>query len=92
VLICQIIQIRAEAEGVRLSPDALGRLCEIGKRASLRYTMQLLTPAKLLNHIGGRETVEVFSTIQFNLIQKNRLAMWMSAWIYSLTAKHRQIY
>jgi RuvB-like protein 1 (pontin 52) len=57
--ISKIIQIRAEAEGVRLSLNALNRLCEIGQRASLRYTIQLLTPAKLLSHIGGRETVEV---------------------------------
>ena len=27
-------------------------------RASLRYTIQLLTPAKLLVHIGGRKNVE----------------------------------
>uniref|UniRef100_A0A914L9Q4 RuvB-like helicase n=1 Tax=Meloidogyne incognita TaxID=6306 RepID=A0A914L9Q4_MELIC len=53
-----IIQIRADAEGVQLDELALKRLCEIGMNASLRYTIQLLTPAKLLAIIGGRKIVE----------------------------------
>uniref|UniRef100_A0A914HZZ3 RuvB-like helicase n=1 Tax=Globodera rostochiensis TaxID=31243 RepID=A0A914HZZ3_GLORO len=54
-----IVRTRADAEGVRLDPGALSRLCELGQNTSLRYIMQLLTPAKLLAHIGGRESVEV---------------------------------
>lgn len=54
-----IIQIRSQAEAVRLEPAALERLCQVGQRSSLRYTMQLLTPAKLLAQIGGRDRVEV---------------------------------
>ncbi|KAL3074157.1 hypothetical protein niasHS_014987 [Heterodera schachtii] len=54
-----IVRIRADAEGVLLDPVALSRLCELGQNTSLRYVMQLLTPAKLLAHIGGRESVEI---------------------------------
>ena len=53
------MQIRADAEAVKLSAEAMARLCEVCKDSSLRYTIQLLTPAKILAKIGGRDTVEV---------------------------------
>uniref|UniRef100_A0A915BYT3 Pontin n=1 Tax=Parascaris univalens TaxID=6257 RepID=A0A915BYT3_PARUN len=55
--IIAIIKIRAEAEAVRLEDAALTLLGEIGSRASLRYVVQLLTPAKLLAEVYGRDTV-----------------------------------
>jgi RuvB-like protein 1 (pontin 52) len=48
-----IISIRAHTEGVRLSEDALSLLGEIGARASLRYAIQLLTPASILAAHGS---------------------------------------
>jgi RuvB-like protein 1 (pontin 52) len=52
----QIIQIRAATEDMELSEDALKMLGAIGKRSSLRYATQLLTPAKLVAEIQGRTT------------------------------------
>lgn len=52
----QIIQIRAATEDLELSEDALKMLGAIGKRSSLRYATQLLTPAKLVAEIQGRTT------------------------------------
>lgn len=57
--IMAIVKIRAEAEAVRLEDAALTLLGEIGSRASLRYVVQLLTPAKLLAEVYGRDTVSV---------------------------------
>ncbi|KAI6209551.1 DNA helicase [Aphelenchoides besseyi] len=54
----EIVKVRADAEGVNLSPAALNELSVIGKNSSLRYVMQLLTPAKVLCHINGRDTIE----------------------------------
>lgn len=40
-----ILEIRARAEKVELSEDALEYLTEVGERASLRYAIQLIAPA-----------------------------------------------
>jgi len=53
-----ILKIRADAEDVKLTPEALSKLCHKGHQRSLRYAIQLLTPAKFLAQIGGREAVE----------------------------------
>lgn len=53
------MKIRSEAEEVKLNSEALNKICEIGQITSLRYVFQLLTPAKLLAQIAGREIVEV---------------------------------
>ncbi|KAI6244055.1 RuvB-like helicase [Aphelenchoides fujianensis] len=51
-----IVKLRADAEGVNLSAEAWRG----SARAPLfRYVMQLLTPAKVLCHINGRDTIEV---------------------------------
>jgi DNA helicase TIP49 (TBP-interacting protein) len=42
-----------------VSAKAMAKLCEVSETSSLRYTIQLLSPAKLLAAIAGRETVEV---------------------------------
>lgn len=51
--------MRAEAEDLKLSPDALSHLCDIGQQKSLRYAIQLLTPSKILSQVAGREIIEV---------------------------------
>lgn len=38
---------------------ALERLSDIGTKASLRYVVQLLTPANLLAQVAGREAISV---------------------------------
>ncbi|CAG8766763.1 903_t:CDS:2, partial [Dentiscutata erythropus] len=52
-----IVQIRAKTEGLTLSEDALNHLAESGVRTSLRYVIQLLTPASVLARINGRENI-----------------------------------
>jgi RuvB-like protein 1 len=55
--IATIIGIRAKTESLTLSDSALKQLAEIGERSSLRYAMQLLTPANILAKINGRNEI-----------------------------------
>ena len=55
----QIIKIRAEVEGIKLMDDATVRLGEIGSQTSLRYSVQLLTPSRILAETQGRSEVSV---------------------------------
>ncbi|KAG7378482.1 RuvB-like protein 1 [Phytophthora pseudosyringae] len=55
----QIIKIRAEAESIKLQEDATVRLGEIGSQTSLRYSVQLLTPSRILAETQGRSDVSV---------------------------------
>ena len=55
--VMQIIDIRSKTEGLVLDEDALGALGEIGKATSLRYVMQLLTPASILAKTNDRDTI-----------------------------------
>ncbi|RLN43861.1 hypothetical protein BBO99_00001454 [Phytophthora kernoviae] len=55
----QIIKIRAEAESIKLAEDATHRLGEIGSQTSLRYSVQILTPARILAETQGRSDVSV---------------------------------
>uniref|UniRef100_A0A1I8EG93 RuvB-like helicase n=1 Tax=Wuchereria bancrofti TaxID=6293 RepID=A0A1I8EG93_WUCBA len=55
--ILAIVKIRAEAEGVKLDEDALAYLSNLGADTSLRYVVQLLTPAKLLAQVNSRDNV-----------------------------------
>lgn len=57
--IFSIIKIRAEAEGVKLDDEAMIYLSRLGSEASLRYVIQLLTPAKLLAQVNSRDVVTV---------------------------------
>lgn len=57
--ILSIVKIRAEAEGVKLDDDALAHLSNLGAETSLRYVVQLLTPAKLLAQVNSRDIVTV---------------------------------
>jgi len=54
-----IVKVRADAEGVQLSEDAVKELGKVGTNSSLRYVMQLLTPAKVLSTLNGRDTIQV---------------------------------
>uniref|UniRef100_A0A9J8CBI6 RuvB-like helicase n=1 Tax=Cyprinus carpio carpio TaxID=630221 RepID=A0A9J8CBI6_CYPCA len=54
----QIIKIRAQTEGINISEEGLSHLGEIGTKTTLRYAVQLLTPASLLARVQGREVVE----------------------------------
>ena len=54
----RVIQLRAQVEGVALSPAALEALGEIGAQTSLRFALQLLEPCRLAAEARGSEIVE----------------------------------
>jgi len=53
----QIIKLRAATEGLTVDETALGILGKIGVTATLRYAVQLLTPASINAKICGRTNV-----------------------------------
>jgi len=53
----QIIKIRASTEGLTMEEDAVSVLGKIGTNATLRYAVQLLTPASINAKIGGRTQI-----------------------------------
>ena len=53
----QILKIRAQTEGIKVDEDSLKCLGDVGTRTSLRYALQLLTPANILARINGREQI-----------------------------------
>ncbi|KAI6096752.1 RuvB-like helicase 1 [Pisolithus sp. B1] len=57
--IAKVVQLRANVEGLKLGPGVLERLAEEGERGSMRYALQLLTPASILAGLSGRNQIEV---------------------------------
>jgi len=55
--IVQILAIRAQIEGITVDEEAYAYLGEIGVRSTLRYAVQLLTPAKVVVNTNGREEI-----------------------------------
>merc|ERR1712093_523875 len=55
--IVQVVNIRAQTEGLNIEEEALVLLGEIGVNTSLRYVVQLLTPAAILASTNGRESI-----------------------------------
>eukprot|EP00054_Salpingoeca_dolichothecata_P010090 m.56792 g.56792 ORF g.56792 m.56792 type:complete len:457 (+) comp18797_c0_seq3:27-1397(+) len=53
----EILKIRAATEEIPVDDVSLDLLSEIGTKTTLRYAVQLLTPAFLLAKINGREAV-----------------------------------
>mmetsp|Transcript_4574 Transcript_4574/g.6088 ORF Transcript_4574/g.6088 Transcript_4574/m.6088 type:complete len:360 (-) Transcript_4574:57-1136(-) len=53
----QIISIRATVEGIEVDGDALRVLGEVGTKASLRYSVQMLTPARIVAETAGRTKI-----------------------------------
>lgn len=55
--IVQVVGIRAQTENLTIEEEALVLLGEIGANTSLRYVVQLLTPASILAKTSGREAI-----------------------------------
>lgn len=55
--IVQILGIRAQVEGIKVDLESSQVLGEIGVKTTLRYAIQLLTPASLLARINGHESI-----------------------------------
>jgi RuvB-like protein 1 (pontin 52) len=53
----QILSIRAAAENIEFDDLALTALGEVGSRTSLRYAVQMLTPARILSETAGRTSI-----------------------------------
>jgi RuvB-like protein 1 (pontin 52) len=69
--IVQIVAIRCATEGIEIDEDALAHLATIGTRSSLRYVIQLITPAHVLAQTLGKlritlEEVNEISSLFFD--------------------------
>ncbi|XP_075214878.1 ruvB-like helicase pontin [Lycorma delicatula] len=53
----QILKLRAQTEGLSIDFDALTALGEVGSKTTLRYAVQLLTPASLTARVNGRNII-----------------------------------
>lgn len=54
-----IIRQRTRTEGLIITEPALDKVAEHGVKVSLRYALQLLTPASILARVGGRKEIDV---------------------------------
>lgn len=54
----QILKIRAQTEGIEIDEDSLQALGEIGTKTTLRYAVQLLSPANILSKVNGRTSIK----------------------------------
>ncbi|KAK4056490.1 RuvB ATP-dependent DNA helicase pontin [Microbotryomycetes sp. JL221] len=52
-----VLGIRLKVEGLTIKDDALEKLADDGVRTSLRYALQLLTPASILAKLSGRNEI-----------------------------------
>ncbi|KAL1495059.1 hypothetical protein ABEB36_010538 [Hypothenemus hampei] len=55
----QILILRAKTEGLEIDTDALTALGEVGVKATLRYAVQLLTPAHLAAKLNERNNISL---------------------------------
>ncbi|KAK6071414.1 AAA family ATPase [Seiridium cupressi] len=55
----RIVRIRATTEGVAITDAAIDKIAEHGVRISLRYCLQLLTPASILARVNGRSQIDI---------------------------------
>ncbi|KAN0111814.1 hypothetical protein V8E52_008194, partial [Russula decolorans] len=55
----RVIQLRATVEGLKLGKGVIDWLVTEGVKSSLRYALQLLTPASILVQLAGRSQIEM---------------------------------
>jgi RuvB-like protein 1 (pontin 52) len=53
----KVIAMRCKTENIPLSPEAHSYLAELGSKTSLRYVLQLLSPALVLSQCMARSSV-----------------------------------
>ncbi len=53
----KILSIRASVENIEVSEEALDFMGEIGSKTSLRYAVQMLTPARIIGETCGRTKI-----------------------------------
>lgn len=54
-----IVQLRTRTEGLAITDAALDKVAAHGVKVSLRYALQLLTPASILARVSGRKEIDV---------------------------------
>ncbi|KAL9099231.1 MAG: hypothetical protein Q9187_009526 [Circinaria calcarea] len=54
-----IVRLRARTESLLVTEPALDKISEHGVKVSLRYALQLLTPASILARVNGRNQIDV---------------------------------
>lgn len=54
----QIVKLRATTEGLQIEDEALSALGELGTKTTLRYVVQLLTPAALTAKVNERTIIK----------------------------------
>jgi len=64
----QILKIRAETEGLKIDEGGLAALSSIGENTSLRYAVQMLTPAFILASTNGKDTVQTEDIEEINTL------------------------
>jgi len=64
--IVQILAIRAETESISIDADALALMGEIGASTSLRYVVQMITPARIIADSSGRENISASDVEEVN--------------------------
>ncbi|RDX48507.1 RuvB-like helicase 1 [Lentinus brumalis] len=57
--IAKVLQLRANVEGLQLGEGVLDTLAQKGVDSSLRYALQLLTPASILAGLSGRKEIQL---------------------------------
>lgn len=62
----QILKIRADTESIPVADEALAKMGEIGSTTTLRYIVQMLTPAFLLARIAGKDVVGLDEVEEIN--------------------------
>ncbi|ODQ80165.1 hypothetical protein BABINDRAFT_161144 [Babjeviella inositovora NRRL Y-12698] len=63
-----IISKRAKVEGLSLTEEALAELSAKGISSSLRYVLQLLTPAGVLAKVSGREEITLDDVVECEML------------------------
>lgn len=54
-----IVRLRARTEGLSITEPALNKISDHGVKVSLRYALQLLTPAHILARVSHRKEIDV---------------------------------
>lgn len=76
----QIIRLRAQTEGLQIDDLAITTLSEIGNTTTLRYAIQLLTPAFQSCKVNGRTQITKEDIIEVNslFLDAKRSAKFLS--------------
>lgn len=76
----QILKIRASTEGLQIEDDALTALSEVGNTTTLRYAVQLLTPAAQAAKVNARTSIskEDISEVNDLFLDVKRSAKFLS--------------